>query len=98
MLPGQVGLKVRSLFCTKSGSWQTRSIMSWSLGVEGFAWWDDTITPGLGLEGRGPPAFLMGVLLLTAGFTCPGLGLFSSRLSSNESIVFSKNWRHSCSS
>lgn len=98
MIPGLVGLKLESLVCTKSGSGRTRSIISWSLGLGCLARREDTMTLVLGLEHRGPSTSSTGLLLLAGGFTWPGLRLFSSRLSSNESIVSSKNCRHSCSS
>lgn len=97
-LPGLVGLKIGSLVCTKSGSGRTRSIISWSLGLGGLARKEGAMTPGLGLDVGGPKTSATGLLLLVGGFTCPGLRSFSSRLSSNESMVSSKNWRHSCSS
>lgn len=52
---------------------------------------------GLGVEDRCPSTSWT-PLLLAVGFTSSGCWSFSSRLSSSESIVFSKNWRHSFSS
>lgn len=97
MLPGLVGLKISSLVGTKSGSGCTRSIMS-SLGLRGFARGEERMTPGLGLEVGGPSTSSKRPLPIARGFTCLTLKSFSSRLSSSESIVSSKNWRHSCSS
>ncbi len=93
MLPGLMGLKIGSLVCTKSGCGRTRSIISWSLGLRGLARREGAMTLGLGLEVRVPSTSPTG-----PGFTCLGFRSFSSRLSSNESMVSSKNWRHSCSS
>lgn len=95
MLPGLVGMKSGSLVCTKSGCGRTRSIISWSLGLGGLTRREDPMTPGLGLEVRRPST---SSALFVGGLTCPGLRSFSSRLSSNESMVSSKNWMHSCSS
>lgn len=96
-LPGLVGLKISSLFCTKFGSGCTRSIMS-SLGLRELARGEERMTPGLGLEVGGPSTSSKWPPPIAGGFTCPTLESFSSRLSSSESIVSSKNWRHSCSS
>lgn len=52
---------------------------------------------GLGLEDRCPSTSWTPPLL-AVGLTCSACCSFSSRLSSSESIVFSKKWRHSCSS
>ncbi len=98
MVPGLVGLKVGSLVCTRSGPGRTRSMISWSLGLGDLAGREGTMTTGLGLEVRGPSTSSIAPLPLSIGLTCTGLKSFSSRLSSNESIVSSKNWRHSCSS
>lgn len=97
MLPGEVGLKSIALLCTRFGCGRTRSIISWSLEVWNLDWSVESMALGLGVEDRCPSTSWT-PLLLAVGFTSSGCWSFSSRLSSSESIVFSKNWRHSCSS
>lgn len=99
-LPGVMGLKtVDCLECTKSGSGRTRSMISWSFGLGGLAWSEDRMAAGWGLDVTGPSTSWSELLLLpNVRSASRVLWSLSSKLSSNESIVFSKNWRHSCSS
>lgn len=92
MLPGWVGLKSITLLCTRSGWGRTRSIISWSFEPWNLDWRVEGTVLGLGDEVRCPSTSSKPLLLAV------GCWSFSSRLSSSESIVFSKNWRHSCSS
>lgn len=92
MLPGWVGSKSIALLCTRSGWGRTRSMISWSLELWNLDWSVESMALGLGDEVRRPSTSSTPRLLAV------GCWSLSSRLSSSESIVFSKNWRHSCSS